>query len=87
MASIRFCEICKVEIDVNRATASPKTKLCAEHAEAIKKYGGEFLIDIHEERTSKPGSLKINYGGIDKVTERRNYKGVEQLRDDYLLES
>lgn len=87
MARVRFCEICKVEIDTDRAEANPETRLCAVHVEAIKKYGGEFLMSVREERTSKPGSLKINYGGIDKVTLTRNHKGIEQLRDDYLLEN
>jgi hypothetical protein len=86
MARVRFCEICKQEIDSDRAEANPETRLCAVHVEAIKKYGGEFLTDIEDERTSKPGSMKINYGGIGKVTHTRNYKGIEQLRDDYLLE-
>lgn len=86
MASIRFCEICKQEIDADRAAANPETRLCGVHVEAIKKYGGEFLVSVEDERTSKPGSLKINYGGISKLTSVRNRRGIEQLRDDYLLE-
>ncbi len=85
MARVRFCEICKTEIDPQRAKANPETRLCDVHIEALKKYGGEFLTDIEDERTSKPGSMKINHGGIGKVTHRRNYKGIEQLRDDYPL--
>jgi len=86
MAAFRFCEICKQEIEADRAAANAETRLCKRHAEEIKKYGGEFTPEPKEERTSKPGSIKINYGGGISVSLKRNTEGVERLRDDYLLE-
>jgi hypothetical protein len=36
-----------------------------------------------QERTSKEGSLKINYGSI-ATKAIRNQEGMDRLRDDYL---
>ncbi|MEQ8787575.1 MAG: hypothetical protein RIC55_14825 [Pirellulaceae bacterium] len=54
--------------------------------EAIDKYGGEFLLSAVQERTSKSGSLKLNYGGVH-TTKRRNVEGIQRLRDDYLAQT
>ena len=82
MAAIRFCEVCKMEIDVERADALPETRLCGQHAREIQKYGGEFLLRSRQERTSKQGSLKHNYGGVT-ASFRPNSEGLERLRRDY----
>jgi len=37
----------------------------------IEKYGGEFKISDTQERTSKPGSRKRNYGGISPTSTRK----------------
>lgn len=36
-----------------------------------------------QERTSKPGSLKHNYGGVT-TSKTRNVKAIERLRDEFL---
>jgi hypothetical protein len=79
----RFCEICNQEINQERAEALPDTKLCIEHARQIEKYGGEFKLSATAETTSKVGSLKKNYGGIN-VSKSRNGKAVQKVLQDYL---
>lgn len=86
MAKTRVCEVCKRPIEKQRAEGIPETRLCGEHAREIDRYGGEFLTSSHQERTSKAGSLKINYGGVT-TRKRRNTAGVQRLRDDYLARS
>lgn len=79
---MRFCIVCKQEIDPDRAEAIPATRLCGEHAKEIEKYGGEFTLSASQERTSKQGSLKLNYGGI-ATTSTRNEAAIRQLLDEY----
>lgn len=83
MARVRLCEVCKQQIEEERAEGSPDTRLCKEHAIAIDKYGGEYKMHATQERTSKAGSLKLNYGGITTV-KTRNEEGIRKLRDEYL---
>ena len=84
MPRTRLCQICKAPIELQRLEAMPKTRLCSEHAREIRRYGGEFIVTAELERTSKPGSLKLNYGGI-ATTETRNEEAIQQLLDDYEL--
>jgi hypothetical protein len=64
----RYCERCRAEIPAERVEAVPDTALCVKCSEAV---GGEFeMIAIHE-RTSKAGSLKKNYGGVNIQKRRR----------------
>ncbi len=86
MARTRFCEVCKKEIDQDRLEVVPDTHLCTEHAREIQRYGGEFKVTAEQERTSKPGSLKLNYGGVS-TSQTRNEEAIRKLRDDYLLRS
>ena len=79
---MRHCEICKQPIDADRALAIRQTRLCTEHAREIQKYGGEFVMSSTQEKTSKEGSLKKNYGGISTRL-RRNERAISQLKDDY----
>lgn len=83
MANVRACEICKQLIEEERAEGCPETTLCLKHAREAEKYGGEFLRSTSIERTSKPGSLKRNYGGVS-VRLRRNYDGLRKLKEAYL---
>jgi hypothetical protein len=71
-----------MEIDAERADALPETRLCGQHAREIQQYGGEFLLRSRQERTSKQGSLKHNYGGVT-ASFRPNVEGLERLRRDY----
>ena len=75
----RRCEICGKEIDPERIDFIPETRLCTTHGREIQKFGGEFRRSSRHERTSKPGSLKHNYGGVS-VTLKRNADAVEKLR-------
>ena len=78
----RPCEICDELIDPERVEAVPATRLCTEHARLIQKHGGEFLLTAQHERTSKPGSLKRNYGGVD-IQKERNTLALNKLRLEY----
>lgn len=79
---MRRCEICKQPIEADRAEAIRDTRLCVEHARQIARYGGEFSLTAVQERTSKPGSLKRNYGGIE-TAKVRNQVAIDKLRADY----
>lgn len=81
-APTRPCEICNQPIDPERIEVIPETRLCTEHARQIGKYGGEFIVTAIQERTSKVGSLKRNYGGVTP-SRKRNYQALESLRQDY----
>ena len=50
VAKTRPCEICMKPIDAERCAANPKTRLCIEHANQIRKYGGEFRIISYRSR-------------------------------------
>lgn len=78
----RPCEICHELIDPERVEAVPETRLCTAHARRIQKHGGEFLLTANHERTSKPGSLKRNYGGVD-IQKTRNTQALNKLRVEY----
>lgn len=78
----RICEICREPIDEDRCDGLPDTRLCGKHAKEIQQYGGEFRIVSQQERTSKAGSLKINYGGVATKKER-NHEAMRRLRDAY----
>lgn len=78
----RPCEICNVLIEDERLEAVPETRLCIQHAKAIQKYGGEFKLSGSYETTSKQGSLKLNYGGVN-VIKTKNNAAIEKLRRDY----
>jgi hypothetical protein len=60
----------------------PETRLCTEHARQVVKYGGEFTVTATQERTSKPGSLKRNYGGME-IKKERNSLAIAKLRDEF----
>jgi hypothetical protein len=77
-----MCEVCKQPIEPERAEGFPNTRLCGEHARKIQKYGGEFVVRAAQERTSKAGSLKLNYGGIS-TSQTRNQEAVRRLREDF----
>jgi hypothetical protein len=78
----RPCEICMKPIDPERCEANPQTRLCRVHAAAITKYGGEFKLIAQQERTSKQGSLKLNYGGVT-AKQVRNTGAIERLKEEY----
>ncbi len=78
----RPCEICGQLIDPERLEVLPETRLCTEHARQIQNLGGEFRIVTSQERTSKPGSLKRNYGGVN-IEKRRNRRALARLRADF----
>jgi hypothetical protein len=78
----RPCEICKQPIDPERIEAVPETRLCPEHARQIQKHGGEFIVTMTQERTSKAGSMKRNYGSVT-TSKTRNLEALQRLRDDY----
>lgn len=62
----RACARCRALIPAERVEAIPETQVCVKCSQAM---GGEFKVVTVAERTSKAGSLKINYGsyGIKKI--------------------
>lgn len=78
----RPCEICMKPIELERLETIPNTRLCLEHAEKIKKHGGEFVVTSTPDRTSKVGSLKLNFGGVTPSMQR-NHKAIEKLKDEF----
>ncbi len=77
----RGCEICKRPLEPERLE-HPSTRLCIEHHEAIKKYGGEFTRATKTENLAKTNSLKKNYGSVS-VKMRRNEAALAKLREEY----
>jgi len=82
MKRTRMCVICKQLIEPDRAEALPQSNLCAQHGEAIKRFGGEFTIVAEQENLSKQNSLKRNPGGV-ATRMVRNREAIERLRDEY----
>lgn len=79
---MRLCVVCKQEIEADRVEAIPGTRLCIQHGKEIQQYGGEFKLSASQERTSKQGSLKLNYGGISTQS-TRNEDALNRLLDEY----
>ena len=67
----RQCERCSAEIPGERIEAVPETRLCVKCSEEV---GGEFDLYATYERTSKEGSLKKNYGGVNVFRVRKQLK-------------
>lgn len=82
MTKSRPCEICKQPIDAERIEVVPETRLCAVHAREIQKLGGEFIVIATQERTSKAGSLKHNYGSVT-TSKTRNHEAMAKLLEQY----
>ena len=79
---LRKCEVCRRWIAPERVASVPQSMLCIDHAWRIEDFGGEFKVQFYQERTSKAGSLKVNYGGI--VTRLvRNQVAIERLIERY----
>ena len=78
----RPCEICREPIHPERIEAVPETRLCAKHAQEIQKHGGEFIVTMAQERTSKAGSMKRNYGSVT-TTKTRNNEALRRLREEH----
>lgn len=65
------CKRCSKHIPVARQRALPETELCLKCSEEV---GGDFVYVFSEGRLSKPGSMKINYGGITIKKYRRDIR-------------
>jgi hypothetical protein len=79
---MRFCEICKQQIEPERAEGVRDTKLCTEHARQAEKFGGEFIAVGTQSSLSKTGSLKKNYGDVG-IERRRNFDGIAKLKEEF----
>ena len=64
-----FCIRCDEPIPEKRLQALPDTKVCVGCSEAI---GGEYHTGVQLERTSKEGSMKLNYGSATLVKRRKS---------------
>jgi hypothetical protein len=67
----RSCERCGASIPAERVETVPETRLCVKCSEEV---GGEFHLYATYERTSKEGSLKKNYGGVNVFRVRKPIK-------------
>jgi hypothetical protein len=63
------CIRCDEPIPAKRLEAMPETRVCVDCSAAI---GGEFHCGVELERTSKPGSMKLNYGSAKLVRVRKS---------------
>jgi len=54
------CELCGKVVPEERLEAIPETKICVGCSQRV---GGEFVLEIEQVKTSKEGSMKLNYGG------------------------
>jgi hypothetical protein len=61
-------------IPVERLEVMPETEICVS---CSREVGGEFKLIAINERTSKPGSLKLNYGGVTVRKVRKPLKPKE----------
>lgn len=62
------CIRCEDPIPAARMEALPETKLCITCSEAV---GSDFILTSRLVRTSKDGSMKLNYGGVEVQLVRR----------------
>jgi hypothetical protein len=67
----RPCVRCGATIPAERIEAMPETEICVTCSNEV---GGEFKLIAIRERTSKPGSLKLNYGGISVRKVRKSLR-------------
>lgn len=66
------CKRCGTVIPAERMEALPETRLCVGCSEVV---GGDFVMVVRHVRTSKEGSMKINYGGgVDVEFIRRDIR-------------
>lgn len=70
----RPCAHCGAMIPAERLEAMPETEVCVICSSEI---GGEFKLIAVRERTSKPGSLKLNYGGVSVKRVRKPLRPKE----------
>jgi RNA polymerase-binding transcription factor DksA len=63
------CELCGNVIPAERMEALPDTRICVGCSERV---GGEWDVRGVDVVTSKEGSMKKNYGGVEVVRTRRN---------------
>ncbi len=68
MAKQRWCQRCKAEIPAERIEALPDTRVCVKCSQEI---GSEFDLSVSQEKLSKAGSLKKNYGGVSVTKHRK----------------
>ena len=71
-----LCVRCECEIPAERLEAMPETRVCVKCSAEI---GGEFTLVVTEERTSKPGSMKLNYGSLTVEKRRRQVVPLRYL--------
>jgi hypothetical protein len=70
-------------IEPDRIENFPETRLCQEHGEMIKQYGGEFrFVKERQASLGKPGSIKKNYGDVGGRL-IRNHAALEKLLKEY----
>ena len=70
----RPCAHCGALIPAERLEVLPETEVCVTCSAEV---GGEFTLVAVAERTSKPGSLKLNYGGITIKKVRKELRPKE----------
>ena len=79
---LRKCDVCRCWIPPEHLEVAPESELCFAHAVEAEAYGGEHRLTWRQERTSKSGSLKLNYGSVIPKSVR-NPRAVERVRLEY----
>lgn len=86
--AFRGCEVCKQEIDAERAENDARTRLCASCSKEMEtnkdRYGGgEFVIHAKEEKTTKAGGFDKGSGRSVAASRVRNEAGLRKFKDDF----
>jgi hypothetical protein len=70
------CARCGAPIPAERLEVVPETRVCVTCSQEM---GGEFILVLSHEKTSKAGSLKKNFGGVNvrRIRKRIRPKGAE----------
>jgi hypothetical protein len=79
----RFCAVCKLPIEAERAEGFKETRLCVAHAKEIRPLGGEFYLLARQEMTNKKESFKKNPGGVQTKLVR-NQAAIDRLRQEFV---
>jgi hypothetical protein len=76
--TVRKCSICGWPIEEERAEVLPDTRLCFQHANALSRFGGEFLVRA----PLNPRRLGFQ-PRVSAVSKRFNQEGMDLLRRLY----
>src|SRR5215212_7008812 len=80
---VRKCSICGWPIEGERAEVLRDTQLCFQHASALSRFGGEFLVRAPSVAVRFRSRLRLDGATL---TKRLNTEGMTLLRQSYRRE-